>query len=80
MKRAFFILFLVIAINFSVPSGDTMYQRQRHLIENTSGINKRDVPADELLKQKVILYARGEVLLMRIIAIDVYYGYYVNTS
>ncbi len=80
MKQAVFILFLVITINFSVPSGETMYQRQRHLIENTAGINKRDVPADELLKQKVILYARGDVLLMRVIAIDVYYSAYNNTS
>ncbi len=70
MKRILFILFLVIAINFSIPAGDTMNQRQRHLIENTSGINKRDVPADELLRQKVIIYARMEMIAMKVLIID----------
>ena len=79
MKRTVFILFLVIAINFSVPAGETMFQRQRHLIENTSGINKRDVPADELLRQKVIIYAGIEVLAMKVMIIDLNSRYY-NSS
>lgn len=80
MKKAIFILFLLVTINVSAPASDTLYQKQRHLIENTAGVNKKDIPADELLKQKVILYARGEILLMRVIAIDVYYSAYNNTS
>lgn len=80
MKRIFFILFLVIAINFSVPATETLVLRQRHLIENTAGINKRDVPADELLRQRIVNYARMEILLYRILITDAYHNRYYNTS
>ena len=80
MKRILFILFLVIAINFSAPASETLVLRQRHLIENTTGINKRDVPADELLRQKIINYVRMELLVYRILAADAYYNKFYNTS
>jgi len=80
MKRILFILFLVIAINFSAPASETLVLRQRHLIENTAGINKRDVPADELLRQKIISYARMELLVYRILVVDTYYNRFNNSS
>ena len=80
MKRMLFILFLVIAINFSAPASETLVLRQRHLIENTTGINKRDVPADELLRQKIVSYARMELLVYRILVADAYYNRFYNTS
>jgi hypothetical protein len=80
VKRILFILFLVIAINFSAPATETLVLRQRHLIENTSGINKRDVPADELLRQKIVSYARMEILIYRILITDAYHNGYYNTS
>lgn len=80
MKRILFILFLVIAINFSVPASETLVLRQRHLIENTTGINKRDVPADELLRQKIVNYARMELLVYRILIVDSYHNRFYNTS
>ena len=80
MKRILFILFLVIAINISVPEAETLSLRQRHLIENTTSINKRDVPADELLRQKILSYARMEILFIRIALVDEYYRQSFNTS
>jgi len=80
VKRILFILFLVIAINISVPAAETLSLRQRHLIENTTGINKRDVPADELLKQKIVSYTRMEILLFRIALVDAYSEKSFNTS
>ena len=70
----------MIAINFSAPASETLVLRQRHLIENTTGINKRDVPADELLRQKIINYVRMELLVYRILVADAYYNRFYNTS
>jgi hypothetical protein len=80
MKKGFFILILVLAINVTAPAGNTLYQRQRHLIEYTQEVNNKNVTNDELLKNKTIMYIRYAVLENRVMIIDWSCRTYNNTS
>ena len=80
MRKGFFIIILVLTINVTAPAGNMLYQRQRHLIEYTQEVNKKDADNDELLKNKAVMYLRIAVLANRIVLIDRSYGTYFNTS
>jgi hypothetical protein len=80
MKKIFFILLLLAAMNLSAPAESTLYMRQRHLIENTSNINRRDVPVDEIIRQKIVMYARLEYLMMGILTAERRCALFYNSS
>ncbi len=74
MKKGFFILILVLTINISAP-GNTLYQRQRHLIEYTQETNYKSSADDVLIKNKAVIYMRYVVLINRILLIDLAAAY-----
>jgi len=80
MRKGFFIIILVLTINVTAPAGNMLYQRQRHLIEYTQEVNKKEADNDELLKNKAVMYLRFVVLANRIMLIDRSYLVYFNTS
>ena len=80
MKKGFFIIILVLTINVTAPSGNTLYQRQRHLIEYTQEVNNKNITNDELIKNKTIMYIRYAVLANRVMIIDWSSRIYYNTS
>ncbi len=80
MKKGFFILILVLTINVTAPAGNTLYQRQRYLIEYTLEENNKNADNAELLKNKTVMYIRFAVLAKRIRLIDWSYEAYNNSS
>ncbi len=80
MKKGFFILILVLTINISAPAGNTLYERQRHLIEYTQETNYRSSADDVLIKNKAVMYVRYMVLANRIVLINLAAEAYCNSS
>jgi len=80
MKKGFFILILVLTFNVTAPAGNTLYQRQRYLIEYTLEENNKNADNAELLKNKAVMYIRFAILAKRICLIDWSYGTYNNSS
>ena len=70
MKKAFIILTLLIAFNFTVPVGQTLSQTARHGIEFVREEKSRDLSTNELLKKKVTLYLRYQIMLARVAKIN----------
>ena len=70
MKKAFIILTLLIAFNFTVPVGQTFSQNARHGIEFVREDKSRGLSNNEVLKKKVTLYIRYHILLARVTAIN----------
>ena len=78
MKRAFVILTLLIAFNFTAPNSQTLILTIRHQIEFAQEDKSRDLTDNELLKNKVVLYLRLQLLAVRVSVINS--TYYYNTS
>ena len=78
MKRAFIILTLLVAFNFTAPNGNSFTQTIRHQIEFAQEDKSRDLTNNEILKNKVVLYLRLQILSLRVVVIDKYTGF--NTS
>lgn len=78
MKKAFFILILLAAINFTAPNTQALAQSLRHRIEFVQVDKAKDLTENELLKNKVAIYMKMRVLLVRVILIDNSAGF--NTS
>lgn len=78
MKKTFFILILLAAINFTAPNTQALTQSLRHKIEFVLEDKAKDLTDNELLKNKVVMYMKMRVLLVRVILIDNNGGF--NTS
>jgi hypothetical protein len=78
MKKGFIILTLLIAFNFTAPNSQTLSQTLRHHIEFAQEDKSKDLTDNELLKNKVVLYLRLQILLVRVNVINANYGF--NTS
>ncbi len=70
MKKAFIILTLLIAFNFTVPNSQVMSQTLRHVIEYRQEDKSRDLTENEILRNKVVMYMRMQIMLFRVIVID----------
>lgn len=78
MKKAFLILVLVSAFSFASPGGQTLIASPKHNIEFVSEDKSRSLSTNEILRKKVMLYLRYNMLLARVEAINI--GIYSNTS
>ncbi len=70
MKKAFIILTLLVAIHFGVPNVNVLSQLARHSIEYRQEDKSREVPKNELLKNKVVRYLRMQMLLNSVVRVD----------
>ncbi len=70
MKKAFIILTLLVAFNFSSPNNQVLSQTAKHVIEYTQEDKTRDLTNNEILKNKVIMYMRFQILLVRVSIIN----------
>lgn len=78
MKKAFIILTLLVAFNFSTPNANVLSQLARHSIEYRQEDKSRDLTNNELLKNKVVRYLRMQMLLSSVVRVDKNEGF--NTS
>jgi hypothetical protein len=78
MKRAFVILTLLIAFNFTAPNSQTLIITIRHQIEFAQEDKSRDLTDNELLKNKGVLFMWYQLLALRIYAVNASFGF--NTS
>ncbi len=79
MKRTFIIVIFVISISFTAPATEVLVIKARHLIEYSQD-NKKEASDDELLKQKVITYAKMEMLIIKVHLINHSYSPRLNSS
>jgi hypothetical protein len=78
MKKSFIILTLLIAINFANPTAQSITLNARHVIEYVQKDNQKDLTDNELFKNKVVMYMRLQILMLRVNVINSLLGY--NTS
>jgi hypothetical protein len=78
MRRSFIIITFVLAINFTSPNIQVIAQTVRHQIEYAQEDKSKDITDSELLKNKVVMYMRLQVLTISVAVIDNCYGF--NTS
>lgn len=70
MKKAFLIMVLIVAFNVTTPNSQTLNQNLRHVIEYRQEENSRDLNGNELLKTKIMMYLRMQILEARVLVID----------
>ena len=78
MRKALIILTLLVAFNFTAPNNQTLSQTARHVIEYTQEDKTRDLTNNEILKNKVVMYMRLQMLLVKVYAVN--HGAGFNTS
>ena len=78
MKRAFLILILLAAFNIFQPNSQALNQTPHHKIEFTEEDKSRDLTNNVIIRNKVILYMKLNVLLARVVMINNSNGF--NTS
>lgn len=78
MKKAFIILTLLVAFNFTVPNNQALSQRIRHIAEYRQEDKSRDLNENEILKNKVVMYMRMQMLIIQVVMINANVGF--NTS
>jgi hypothetical protein len=78
LKKAFIILTLLAAFNFASPNNQALSQTNRHVIEYTQEDKTRDLSNNEILKNKVVLYLKMQILMVRVCMINSDGGF--NTS
>lgn len=78
MKKAFIILTLLVAFNFTAPNNQALSQVARHVIEYTQEDKTRDLTNNEILKNKVVIYMKKQILLVKVNSVN--YGAGFNTS
>ncbi len=69
MKKAFIILTLLIAFNFTVPNSQAMGLTLRHVIEYRQEDKSRGLNNSEMLKNKVVIYLRMQIMVIKVIRI-----------
>jgi hypothetical protein len=75
MKKAFIILTFLVAFNFTVPNNQALSQRVRHIVEYRQEDKSRDLNENEILKNKVVMYMKLQILLFRVDGIDAKTGF-----
>ncbi|MEO8512729.1 MAG: hypothetical protein ABI543_04165 [Ignavibacteria bacterium] len=78
MKKAFLILTLLIAFNFTAPNNQALSQRVRHVVEYRQEDKSRDLTENEMLRNKVVMFMRMQMIVINVIRIDANFGF--NTS
>lgn len=78
MKKAFMILTLLIAFNFTAPNTNILTHLARHTVEFRQEERTRGLTDNELLKNKVVRYIRMQMLLSRVVRADKHAG--INSS
>lgn len=68
----------LLAINLTAPNNQLIAQSVRHQIEFAQEDKSKDLTDNELLKNKVVMYMRLQVLLIRVAVINNCNGF--NTS
>ena len=75
MKKGFIIITLFVAFNFTSPNTQPFAQVIRHQIEFAQEDKSKDLTDNELLKNKVVMYMRLQVIMIRIAVINNSYGF-----
>lgn len=75
MKKAFIILTLLIAFNFSAPNNQALSQKLRHIIEYTNEDKTHYLTNGEILRNKVLYYMRIQILFHRVACINANIGF-----
>jgi hypothetical protein len=78
MKKAFIILTLLIAFNVMTPNANVLSQLARHRIEYRQEDKSKDITENEMLRNKVVMYMKMNMVLFRVAVIDANEGF--NTS
>jgi len=78
MRKSFIIITFLLAINFTAPNNQALTQIIRHQIEFAQEDKSKDLTDNELLKNKVVMYMRLQVLMIRVAVINNCDGF--NTS
>lgn len=78
MRKGFIIITFLIAFNFTTPNSQPFAQVLRHQIEYVQEDKSKDLTDNELLKNKVVMYMRLQVLMVRVAVINNNFGF--NTS
>ena len=66
MKKSLVILALLAAINFANPTGQILTINTRHIIEYVQDDKRKDLTDNEILRNKVVLYARLQIIMLRV--------------
>lgn len=70
MKRVFYIIILVLAINFGTPNSQAFSQRLRHVIEynyeENSDNKKRRLKGNDVVRNKAVVYLKLYMIKIRI--------------
>lgn len=70
MKKALLILVLLAAFNLTAPNIYALSQKSRHTIEFRQEDRSRDLTNNELLKNKVVMYLRLNILEVKVLMVD----------
>jgi len=75
MKRIFYILILVLAMNIATPNSQAMSQRLRHIIEynyeDNSDNKKRRFKGNVIVRNKAVVYLKLYMIKIRIEQINI---------
>jgi hypothetical protein len=78
MRKSFIIITFILAINFTAPNTQALTISLRHKIEFAKEDKSKDITDNELVKNKVIMYMRMQILIIRVAVINNSFGF--NTS
>lgn len=78
MKKYLLIISILIAINFTIPNNNLLFQRSNINIEYSQDIKLRFSDKNEEIKQKIVLYLRRNILYKQVLRTQVIE--YYNTS
>lgn len=70
MRKSFLILTLVLAFNIANPTGTVMSQNLIQNIEFVAEDKRKDLNKNEVLKKKIILFLRHQLLLKQVSLIN----------
>ncbi len=78
MKKAFIILTLLVAFNFTVPNNQALSQRVRHVVEYRQEDKSRDLNENEILRNKTVMYMKLQMMVIQVVRINANVSF--NTS
>lgn len=78
MKKTFIILTLLLAFNFGAPNAQAMQLKVRHIIEYTEQDKSRDITENEILRNKIVMFMRLQMIIIKVAAVNSAAGF--NTS
>lgn len=70
MRKSFIILIFLLSINITSPNSQIIAQTTRHQIVFVQEDKSKDITDNELLKNKVVMYMRFQVLMVRVAVIN----------